>query len=98
MLRTGYGLDSLKAAVWSDSRRALKFSQSSRLAPGLSASLKSLRIIRMDARTCSTSSFTWVSWLVCGVPWRAALEAMLAAHPYEEPAYHVYAALDPATL
>ncbi len=37
--------------------------------------------------------------VVCERPLaRAALEAMLAAHPYEEPAYHVYAALDPATL
>ncbi|MEP7161173.1 MAG: hypothetical protein ABI746_08710 [Dermatophilaceae bacterium] len=29
---------------------------------------------------------------------RAALEAMLAAHPYEEPAHHLYATLDPGTL
>ncbi len=29
---------------------------------------------------------------------RVALDAMLAAHPYEEPAHHVYATLDPGTL
>ncbi len=37
--------------------------------------------------------------VVCERPLaRAALEAMLAAHPYEEPAYHVYATLDPSSL
>lgn len=29
---------------------------------------------------------------------RSALEAMLAAHPYEEPAYHVYAVIEPGDL
>lgn len=28
----------------------------------------------------------------------AALDAMLAAHPYEEPAYHVYATIDRSNL
>ncbi len=29
---------------------------------------------------------------------RRALEAMLTAHPYEEPAYHVYAVIEPGDL
>ncbi|MGM0385924.1 MAG: hypothetical protein ACQERF_08105 [Actinomycetota bacterium] len=29
---------------------------------------------------------------------RRVLDAVLAAHPYEEPAYHLYETLDPATL
>lgn len=29
---------------------------------------------------------------------RAAIDAMLAAHPYEEPAWHCYEALDPTSL
>lgn len=29
---------------------------------------------------------------------RSVLDAVLAAHPYEEPAYHLYETLDPASL